>query len=255
MILYDGEGNSVNQQDNVDVVSKPTPEEHFEWKGVSVEQDKLYAKAKLFSLLGRALAMAQDMIRSSSLIRVVRASGTSKTKCFAKTDVEQGSLVLVPAVMTETFVADKVVHNNSLRCVVDGALESYTFFLQPSAKFPAGTKTESVAPLAWCVRRTDVAEEANMEIATIGADEILSLNACSKTVAFEPRASGTVLPILTNKFILEAGEELLLFVKTKEKAKVIVKPLTWKDGIGAAGKAGGKGKKVAKPLAKSVLKV
>ena len=56
-----------------------------------------------------------------------------------------------------------------------------------------------------------------MEIATIGADEILSLNACSKTVAFEPRASGTVLTILTNKFILVAGEELVLFVKPKRR--------------------------------------
>jgi hypothetical protein len=112
-----------------------------------------------------------------------------------------------------------------------------------------------VAPLAWCVRRTDVAADANMEIATIGADEIMSLNLCSKTVAFEPRASGTVLPILTNKFILVAGEELLLFVKPKEKVKAIVKPLTWQDGIGAAGKGKGKGKKGANALATSVLKV
>ena len=163
-------------------MSQQPQEEHVEWKGVSVEQDKQYAKAKLFSLLGRALAMAQAIIRSSSLIRVVRASGTSKTKCFAKTDVEQGSLVLVPAVMTPSFLADKVVHKNGLRCVVDGALESYTFFLQPAVKFPTGTKTEAFAPLAWCVRRTDDAEEANMEIATIGADEILSLNACAKSV-------------------------------------------------------------------------
>ena len=157
--------------------------------------------------------------------------------------------------MAPGLLADKVVHKNNIRCVVDGALESYTFFLQPSVKFPTGTKTEAFAPLAWCVRRTDDAEEANMEIATIGADEILSLNACSKTVAFEPRASGTVLPILTNKFILVAGEEHVLFVQPKEKAKAIVKPLTWKDGIRAAGQGGGKGKKVAKPLVKSVLKV
>jgi hypothetical protein len=238
MILYDDEGNSINKQDNLDIVSKPKPEEDFVWEGVSVEQDRLFAKAKLFSLLGRALVMAQDMTRSSSLIRVVRASGTSKTTCFAKTRIEQASLVLVPAVMTPSFLADKVVHKNGLRCVIGGALESYTFFLQPAVKFPTSTKTDAFAPLAWCLRRTDDAEEANMEIATIGADEILSLNACSKSVAFEPRAESIVLPILTNKFVLVEGDELVLFVATKEKAKVIAKPLTWKDGIGASSKKG-----------------
>ena len=59
-----------------------------------------------------------------------------------------------------------------------------------------------------------------------------------------------MLPILTNKFILVEGDELVLFVATKEKAKVIAKPLTWKDGVGAAGKAGGKGKSVAKSFLK-----
>ena len=138
---------------------------------------------------------------------------------FVEVNVGIGKLVLVPETTRITVGKSNVddpVGGWQFRATVADTPDS-VFFMQP-------TFTKTFAVPFWCIKTTEVENEANMELCTKSVAKVTSIWGVSSE-------SGIDISVLVNKVALKKGNELIVYREAAPvKPKGVKRHMAFQDG-------------------------